>query len=62
MVWSQQYNQEPGPASLNYISLGVGFVIGLQISGPLIDKVSNPRIPQGHQLTHSELPIFPAEV
>ncbi|TEA12242.1 Efflux pump vrtL [Colletotrichum sidae] len=38
-VWSKQYDQEPGPASLNYISLGVGFVIGLQISGPLIDKV-----------------------
>lgn len=40
MVWSHQYNQEPGRASLNYISLGLGFVIGLQISGPLIDKVS----------------------
>ncbi|KAF9772760.1 hypothetical protein IL306_009517 [Fusarium sp. DS 682] len=39
MVWEQQYNQEPGRASLNYISLGVGFVIGLQVSGPLIDKV-----------------------
>ncbi|KAI6760398.1 hypothetical protein HG530_009258 [Fusarium avenaceum] len=39
MVWEEQYNQEPGRASLNYISLGVGFVIGLQISGPLIDKV-----------------------
>ncbi|KAL2207904.1 MFS general substrate transporter, partial [Sarocladium strictum] len=38
MVFSQQYKQEPGPASLNFISLGVGFVIGLQISGPLIDK------------------------
>lgn len=39
MVWEEQYNQDPGRASLNYISLGVGFVIGLQISGPLIDKV-----------------------
>ncbi|XEV04776.1 hypothetical protein FSHL1_010063 [Fusarium sambucinum] len=39
MVWEEQYNQQPGRASLNYISLGVGFVIGLQISGPLIDKV-----------------------
>lgn len=33
------YDQKPGPASLNYASLGVGFVIGLQVSGPLIDKV-----------------------
>jgi hypothetical protein len=39
MVWEEQYEQEPGRASLNYISLGVGFVIGLQISGPMIDKV-----------------------
>ena len=39
MVWEGQYNQQPGRASLNYVSLGVGFVIGLQISGPLIDKV-----------------------
>lgn len=38
-MWEEQYDQEPGRASLNYISLGVGFVIGLQISGPLIDKV-----------------------
>ncbi|KAK1456720.1 MFS multidrug transporter [Colletotrichum cuscutae] len=39
LVWSEQYDMQPGPASLNYISLGVGFVIGLQVSGPLIDKV-----------------------
>ncbi len=39
MIWTGQYNQEPGPASLNYLSLGIGFVIGLQIAGPLIDKV-----------------------
>ncbi|SPJ80341.1 related to multidrug resistant protein [Fusarium torulosum] len=39
MVWEEKYHQEPGRASLNYVSLGVGFVIGLQISGPLIDKV-----------------------
>lgn len=39
MVWEEKYGQAPGRASLNYMSLGVGFVIGLQISGPLIDKV-----------------------
>lgn len=43
-VWAGQYGQDPGPASLNYISLGVGFVIGLQISGPLIDKVNPPHM------------------
>ena len=39
MVWVGQYDQEPGRASLNYVSLGVGFIIGLQVSGPLIDLV-----------------------
>lgn len=39
MVWEEKYNQDPGRASLNYISLGVGFVIGLQISGPMLDWV-----------------------
>lgn len=39
MVFEQAYNQDVGRASLNYISLGVGFVIGLQISGLMQDKV-----------------------
>jgi hypothetical protein len=39
LLWEGQYNQEPGRASLNYLSLGVGFVVGLMIAGPLIDKV-----------------------
>ena len=30
---------EKGIASLNYLSLAIGFVIGLQISHPLMDKV-----------------------
>lgn len=38
MVFQQQYDQDIGTASLHYISLGIGFVIGLQISGPLQDK------------------------
>lgn len=40
MVWEEEYDQEPGRASLNYLALGIGFVIGLQISGPMIDCVS----------------------
>ncbi|KAH7121926.1 major facilitator superfamily domain-containing protein [Dactylonectria estremocensis] len=39
LVWEEQYGQEPGRASLNYLSLGAGFVLGLQVSGPMIDKV-----------------------
>lgn len=32
---------DKGPASLNYLSLGAGFVVGLQISHPVMDKVSS---------------------
>ncbi|KAJ5265520.1 hypothetical protein N7524_006538 [Penicillium chrysogenum] len=38
-VWEGKYGQSKGRASLNYISLGVGFVIGLQFCGRLIDIV-----------------------
>lgn len=39
-VFEGAYEQSVGRASLNYLSLGVGFVIGLQISGLMQDKVS----------------------
>jgi len=39
MVFEETYNMSIGDASLNYLSLGVGFVIGLQICAPMIDKV-----------------------
>jgi multidrug resistance protein len=39
-VFEGAYDQSVGRASLNYLSLGVGFVIGLQISGLMQDKVS----------------------
>ncbi|CAG7964572.1 unnamed protein product [Penicillium nalgiovense] len=38
-VWEGKYGQSKGRASLNYISLGIGFVIGLQFCGRLIDIV-----------------------
>lgn len=38
MVFQKQYNQDIGTASLHYISLGLGFVLGLQISGPFQDR------------------------
>lgn len=38
-IFREQYDMSVGTASLNYISLGVGFVSGLQISGPSQDKV-----------------------
>ena len=38
-VFEQMYNMSVGKASLNYLSLCAGFMIGLQISHPLIDGV-----------------------
>ncbi|KAI4693933.1 uncharacterized protein J4E92_006159 [Alternaria infectoria] len=39
MVFEEVYDMDTGPASLNYLSLCVGFMIGLQISHPLIDRL-----------------------
>lgn len=39
IVFEDMYDQEIGRASLNYLSLGVGFFIGLQVSGTLQDRV-----------------------
>lgn len=38
-VFEKVYGMSIGNASLNYISLGVGFVVGLQICAPIIDRV-----------------------
>jgi MFS family permease len=38
-VFEQAYNMSVGNASLNYLSLCLGFMIGLQISHPLMDGV-----------------------
>ena len=38
-VFEEQYDIDVGSASLSYLSLGVGFIIGLQISGPLQDRL-----------------------
>lgn len=40
MVFQQVYHMSVGIASLNYLSLCLGFMIGLQISHPLMDGVS----------------------
>lgn len=39
LVFEQSYNQDVGRASLNYLSLGIGFVTGLQFSKSLQDKI-----------------------
>ncbi|KFY96079.1 hypothetical protein V498_02919 [Pseudogymnoascus sp. VKM F-4517 (FW-2822)] len=39
MVFEDVYGMSIGDASLNYLSLGVGFVIGLQICAPIVDRI-----------------------
>ncbi|KAF2170000.1 hypothetical protein M409DRAFT_64388 [Zasmidium cellare ATCC 36951] len=39
MVFEEAYDMEVGRASLNYLSLGIGFIVGLQISGLMQDKI-----------------------
>lgn len=39
LVFEEAYDQDTGIASLNYLSLCIGFMIGLQISHPFMDKV-----------------------
>ncbi|KAF1975048.1 MFS multidrug transporter-like protein [Bimuria novae-zelandiae CBS 107.79] len=37
LVFEEVYDMDAGPASLNYLSMCIGFMIGLQISHPLMD-------------------------
>lgn len=39
-LWMESYEQTVSEASLNYISISLGFIIGSQIAGPLNDRVS----------------------
>ena len=39
VTFSEIYNERPGIASLNYISLAFGFTFGGQLGGPMIDRI-----------------------
>lgn len=39
LLWSREYGESEGTASLNYISLGVGFFLGAQITAPINDRI-----------------------
>lgn len=45
MVWESVYREDTGTASLNYLSLGIGFVLGLQFCGRVLDIVCSSTIP-----------------
>ncbi|OMP88507.1 putative transporter [Diplodia seriata] len=44
LVFKDEYNMTLTISSLNYLSLGLGFIIGLQICHPLNDRVRRPSI------------------
>jgi hypothetical protein len=48
MVFEQVYGMSTGIASLNYLSLCLGFMVGLQISHPLMDGVRPLSHPSSH--------------
>ncbi|KAI0866741.1 MFS multidrug transporter [Xylaria cubensis] len=39
LLWADRYNQEPRMASLNYLSFGIGLVVGVNIAGHLSDYI-----------------------
>lgn len=45
MLFEEVYDMDTGIASLNYLSLCIGFMIGLRISHPLMDGVRIPPFP-----------------
>jgi MFS family permease len=46
-VWQHQYGQNPGRASLNYLSITFGLVLGAQLGGPLSDRVYARMVSKG---------------
>ena len=40
-LWQDEYGQSVSMGSLNYISIGFGFVLGCEVAAPLNDKVSS---------------------
>lgn len=51
LVFEEVYDMDVGPASLNYLSMCLGFMIGLQISHPLMDGVGLSSSPFAPNLT-----------
>ncbi|KAL8365590.1 hypothetical protein RB595_004418 [Gaeumannomyces hyphopodioides] len=53
------YGMDRGSASLNYLALGIGFVVGLHISRYAIDGVSSGHVREGNvQNANREWPVF----
>ena len=39
VLWTERYGESPGIGGLNYISLGLGYFLGVQLTAPLNDKI-----------------------
>lgn len=60
-VFGEIYNEEPGIASLNYISLAIGFTIGGQVGGRVVDysyRKLTARQPDGKGQPEFKLPLL----
>lgn len=47
-MWKEIYHMPPFEASINYLSITIGLVIGCELAGPLNDKVSVVNSPSVH--------------
>ena len=62
-VFGTIYNEKPGIASLNYISLAIGFTIGGQVGGRVVDysyRKLSARQPDGKGQPEFKLPLLMA--
>lgn len=50
ILWEKDYHMSIGIGGLNYLSLGLGFFLGVQICAPLSDKVS-PSFQPSHRIS-----------
>ncbi|TKY88531.1 hypothetical protein EX895_002519 [Sporisorium graminicola] len=60
-VFGEIYNEKPGIASLNYISLAIGFTLGGQIGGRVVDysyRTLRARSPDGKGQPEFKLPLL----
>ena len=39
MLWTEHYHESIGIGGLNYLSLALGLMLGIQVCGPLIDRI-----------------------
>lgn len=56
-VWHEQYNESTGIGGLNYISLGLGFLIGTQIAAKFADRIYKKLKAKNNDIGRSEFRV-----